>query len=203
MDEAWEPSTEQCSFGNRRALERETIFTFILCPENFNGKRKKRGLDCLRPLRHGRSIFFLAKDQTRYCSWRAGRTCMEHNARYTPRHEVLCGIHGLHKTYKNVAMGQVKQPRGSQFGHPYFADWGRSGRRTSNCAGALVWGWKSTGSEETPVSGFCAHCNESSQLIDWAERQPTAHEGRLLLSERPYHEAACMLTCSHEHMRNL
>jgi hypothetical protein len=36
----------------------ETIFTFILCSGDVNRKRKKRGLEGLRPLRHGRPIFF-------------------------------------------------------------------------------------------------------------------------------------------------
>ena len=160
----------------------ETIVTFIVCLENVNGKRKKRGLECLRPLRHRRPIFFWQKTRTVIAGWLVSRTCTDHNARYryryryrytyTPRPELPCNIYGLYKIYKNVAMGQVKQPRGPQFGHPYFVDWDRSGR-TSNCAGALVWGWISTGSGEIPISGFCAHCNESSQLIDWAERRLT------------------------------
>jgi hypothetical protein len=178
----------------------ETIFTFILRPKNVKGKRKKRGLEGLRPLRHGRPIFFWQRTKTVIAGWLAGRTCTDHNARYTPPPELVSNIHGLYKIYKNVAMGQIKQPCGSQFGHPYFVDWGRSGRRTSNCAGALVWGWESTGSRETPVSGFCVHCNESSQLIDWDERQPTSHGDRMLLSERRHLAAACMLTCAYAHV---
>ena len=181
----------------------ETIFNFILWPENVNGKRKKRGLEGLRSLRHGRPIFFWQRTRTVIAGWLDSRTCTDHKVRYTSRPELLCNIHGLYKIYTNVAMGQVKQPRGLQFGHPYFVDWGRSGRRTSNCTGALVWGVEITGSGETPVTGFCAHCNESSQLIYWAERRPTSHEERLLLSERRHCAAACMLTCAHAHMRNL
>ena len=36
----------------------ETIFTFFLRPKNFKGKRKKGGFEGLRPLRHGRPIYF-------------------------------------------------------------------------------------------------------------------------------------------------
>ena len=152
---------EAMFFRKQASIAVETIFTLILCPENFNGKRKKRGLEGLRPLRHGCPMFSWQKTKTVIADWSASRTCTDRNARYTPRPELLCSsIRGLYEIYKNVAMGQVKHPRGSQFGHPYFVDWDRSGRKTSNCSGALVWGWKSSGSGETPVSGFCAHCNE-------------------------------------------
>ena len=52
----------------------ETIFTFIVYPENFIRKRKKRGLEGLSPLEHGRPIFFWQRTKTVIAAdWLAAR----------------------------------------------------------------------------------------------------------------------------------
>lgn len=191
--EAWKPSTKQRSFGNGRASEWKLFSLLFFASKTVMGRT--RGSDTTKTWA---SNPFWQRTKTVIAGWLASRTCTDYNARYTPRPVLLCNIHGLYKIYKNVAMDQGKQPRRSQFEHPYFVDWRRSGRKTSICAGTLVWGWKSTGSGETPVSGFCAYCNESSQFTDWAKRQPTSHEERILLSEIRHRAAAYMLTCAHE-----